>query len=134
MLQSQKDFERDILKHYLKQIKSLFPVYGKYEKRFLMDFEKSIQGYLESDSEMTIEKAISHFGSPADIIQDYMENIDSDDLIKRVHIAQKIRIGVIAIVLIVAIATTTLSVMHYYQYKEAQKAIASVVEIEMGEE
>jgi hypothetical protein len=133
MLKSQEDSERDTLKHYLKQIKSLFPVYGKYEKRFLMDFEKSIQSYLESDAEMTAQNAISHFGSPADIMREYMENIDGDDLIKRVRVAQKIRVGVVAVVLIVAIVAATLSVMLYHQYEEAQEALASVVEVEIEE-
>jgi hypothetical protein len=131
MLKSQEDSKRDTVKHYLKQIKSLFPVYGKYEKRFLMDFEKSIQGYLEGDAEMTVEKAISHFGSPGDIIQDYMENINIDDLIKRVHIARKIRMGIIAIVLIAAIVFTSIFIMYYQHHKEAQKAIVSVVEVEI---
>jgi nucleotide-binding universal stress UspA family protein len=134
MSKLQRDSERDTLKHYLKQIKSLFPVYGKHEKRFLTDFEKDIQDYLQSDSEASVESAISHFGSPADIIQDYMDNIDIDDLIKRARFAKTVRAGVIIIVLIVAIVAATLSVTYYYQSKEAQEALASIVEIEIDEE
>jgi hypothetical protein len=134
VLKFQKDSEQDTLKHYLGQIKSLFPVYGKREKRFLADFEKNVRDYIQDDPEATAESAISHFGSPADIIQDYMEYIDIDDLIKRVNIAKKVRLGVFIIVLIFAIVAVTMSIMRYHQYKEAQQAIASIVEIEVGEE
>jgi hypothetical protein len=133
MVKSVSGSVRDTLKHYLKQIKSLFPVYGKYEKRFLMDFEKSIRDYLQNNSETAVEEAISHFGNPGDIIRDYIGNIDVDDLIKRVHIAKKVRIGVISVVLIVAIVAVMISVKHYYLHKNAQDSIASIVEVEIGE-
>lgn len=62
-------------KRYLKEIKALLPVYGKYEKRFFRDIKDSI-GELESEN-ITYEFLCKELGRPEALIVNYYQEIDS---------------------------------------------------------
>ena len=68
-------------KRYLKEIKALLPVYGKYEKRFFRDIKDSISE-LESEN-ITYEFLCKELGRPEDLIVNYYQEIDSHYLRKQ---------------------------------------------------
>ena len=60
-------------KRYLKEIKALMPVYGKYEKRFFHDIKDSI---CELDAEhITYEMLCRKLGRPEDLIVNYYQEM-----------------------------------------------------------
>ena len=68
-------------KRYIKEIKALMPVYGKYEKRFFHDIKASI---CELDAEhITYEMLCRKLGRPEDLIVNYYQEIDSTYLRKQ---------------------------------------------------
>ena len=79
-------------KRYLKEIKALLPVYGKYEKRFFRDIKDSISE-LESEN-ITYEFLCKELGRPEDLIVNYYQEIDSHYLrkqLKRMIMKRKTR-------------------------------------------
>lgn len=83
-------------KRYLKEIKALMPVYGKYEKRFFHDIKDSI---CELDAEhITYEMLCRKLGRPEDLIVNYYQEIDSTYLRKQLKRTRSIKAVVLIIV------------------------------------
>ena len=83
-------------KRYLKEIKALMPVYGKYEKRFFHDIKDSI---CELDAEhITYEMLCLELGRPEDLIVNYYQEIDSTYLRKQLKRTRSIKAVVLIIV------------------------------------
>ena len=85
-------------KRYLKEIKALLPVYGKYEKRFFRDIKDSISE-LESEN-ITYEFLCKELGRPEDLIVNYYQEIDSHYLRKQLKRSRIMKITIIAILIL----------------------------------
>ena len=70
---------------YIKDLKHLFPVYGKKQKVYLHTIKASIDDYYDSSTTPSYEDLIDHFGSPQEIIGDYIREQDTQDLLKQVN-------------------------------------------------
>ena len=108
-------------KHYLKEIKALMPVYGKYEKRFFHDIKASI---CELDAEhITYEMLCRKLGRPEDLIVNYYQEIDSTYLRKQLKRTRSIK----AVVLIIVLLAVVISLCHlgflYSLYLDGKDAI-----------
>lgn len=58
----------------------MFPVYGSYEKRFYTDLKNNIAEYTKKFPDANISDLESEFGSLANVIREYLSNVDSDYL------------------------------------------------------
>ena len=85
-------------KRYLKEIKALLPVYGKYEKRFFRDIKDSI-GELESEN-ITYEFLCKELGRPEALIVNYYQEIDSYYLRKQLKRSKLMKITIILILIL----------------------------------
>ena len=108
-------------KRYLKEIKALLPVYGKYEKRFFHDIKDAI---CELDAEhITYELLCRELGRPEDLIVNYYQEIDSAYLRKQLKRTRSIKSAVLIIVLLaVGISLCRLGFL-YSLYLDGKNAI-----------
>lgn len=113
---------------YLKDVKSLFPVFQKEEKLYFQKFKLTVQKETE-DHELTYQDCIDKFGSPKEIIIDYYEEMDSNKLLKRIqnqHFFRKTFYILSCSIIIVSLVACALI---YKSYLEVQENHATGLEI-----
>lgn len=110
-------------KKFLKQVKHLLPLLSKQEKRFLKDFEISIHEYLTENPNATTEDLSTEFGTPNDIVHEYIDSIDSEYIIKRICVKKMIRRIALTILLIAVLLLLVHTAFTYLAYLDAQNAV-----------
>lgn len=119
-MSSQMKKELDV---YFKQIKKLFPLYSKEEKRFLQDFKKAVYDFVSLSADCSFEDVIERFESPSDVVHNYISSIDQEYLFKKMSIVSLLK----KILLTITIALILYFGMHYYYlynlYIETQNQI-----------
>ena len=108
-------------KRYLKEIKALLPVYGKYEKRFFRDIKDSINE-LESEN-ITYEFLCKELGRPEALIVNYYQEIDSHYLRKQLKRSRIMKIS-ITVILLLAIGLFICRIVFLYNlYLDGKDAV-----------
>jgi len=90
------------IKKYLKHIRTLLPMYSRQEKRFLNDLKTSIEKHISENPDTSLEDITAKFGTPNDVVYDYIESVDFEYIMKRLSTRKTIK-RVAAIILILAI-------------------------------
>jgi hypothetical protein len=116
---AQQKFEND-LKHYFKEIKSLFPVYGEKERQFLANLMSDIEKHIESNPVSDYMQLISSFGEPKVIVSRYIADADSAYLAKQIKTTKLVRIGVVAAIIAIVIVVSSVVVIKYVDYIKGQ--------------
>jgi hypothetical protein len=109
---AQQSLEND-LKHYFKEIKSLFPVYGMKEKQFLASLKSDVDEYIASNPASDYAQLISVFDEPKIIVAQYIAEADAEYLSKRIRVARVVRICATIIVIAIIVATVSIISMNY---------------------
>lgn len=107
------------LRHYYKQVKLLIPINGKDKKRFLNDLQGNIDNYIENNKDVAMKDIMEHFGTPPELVSDYIKDLDSDEIYKKVSnsvIIKRLIASIIFVLLLIGIVWT---VFLYKGYKEA---------------
>ncbi|WP_394920618.1 DUF6120 family protein [uncultured Robinsoniella sp.] len=114
-----------IMKCYTRNIRLLFPVYHKYEKRFFMDFQTNVQEYVDVHPECSMDNLIEEFGTPKDVICEYLSSMDSEYYLTHIKSSKNIKFGIF-ITTIAIVILFMLRVIFLLQVKqEAEKAIVT---------
>lgn len=106
-----------ICKKYLSEIKSLFPIMGKHERKYLSKFSVIVEEYCDEENITSIGDLYKEFGQPYIIVGTYLANIDIIRLSKRINFAKWMKRGLVAILLL---ALISLSMFTATIYKEHQ--------------
>jgi hypothetical protein len=112
---------RNDLKHYFKEIRSLFPVYGEREKQFLAKFMSMVDEYIATNPDSNYMQLSSVFGEPKTIVSQYIADADSEYLSKRIRTSKAIKRCILVIVLLAIISVAIFGVRNYMLYIESQK-------------
>lgn len=96
------------VKRYLRNIRSVFPIYSSYEKRFYEDLKNSIEEYTYNAKINSFSDLENEFGSPTKIICDYLSSVDADYLSKQLSRIKYLRIICISIVVVCIISLSIL--------------------------
>jgi hypothetical protein len=108
------------LKHYFKEIKSLFPVYSEREKQFLVGLMSEVDEYIALNPDSDYAQLISVFGEPKTIVSQYIAEADATYLLKRIRTARFIKLGVVVVIIAVVIAAASVITLKYMDYVKAQ--------------
>lgn len=104
-------------KKYLRNIKKLFPIYGKKEKEFL----HSIQHQIGNIDNCQYDNLVEELGDPTDIISSYYQQIDKDYLMKKLNIKKIIKFACILITIFVLLTCLWRVYVLNKAYEEFQK-------------
>ncbi|MCI8337525.1 MAG: hypothetical protein HFH62_02420 [Lachnospiraceae bacterium] len=107
---------------YYKEIRTIIPSRGKYEKRLLKTYEEKISELNENKPEISYEELHNRMGDPTEIINDYYDGVDTAYLIKRLRTTKCIRTGLLTLliaVLIVAVIYLGVNYKIYYDIVDA---------------
>lgn len=113
-----------IARKYIRQCRTLFPVYGKSERTFLNRLKVQVNEHLDLFPDLSYEKLVEQFGTPKEVVMEYYANADDDYLLKRMNFVKHVRIflSVIAFALIVFFAYRS-----YVIYESFQEIIDSKI-------
>ena len=115
----------DITK-FEKMVRDMFPIYGPYEKRFYTDLKQNIAEFCEYKEHIAFLDLQEKFGSPTDIIQDYLDNVDPDYLIRQLSRTKYIRFSCSFIVLGIIVVLTVWNITNYISYKTFQENLPAM--------
>lgn len=116
------------LKKYLKTIRSLFPIYGPYERRFYTDLKNNIFEYSKNCMEPSLSDLENKFGSPPNIISEYLANIDTNYLSKQLSRSKYIRNTCACTIIALIIALVIWGGSNYKSYLDFQDALPAIEE------
>ena len=74
-----------ITRKYIRQCRTLFPVYGNSERTFLNRLKVQINEHLDLFPDLSYEELVKQFGTPKEVIMEYYANADDDYLLKKYY-------------------------------------------------
>ena len=105
----------------MSQVKTLFPMIGSSERKYLVNLSKTIQDYCLEENVSTLEEIYDGFGRPNEVVNVYVSNIDTSKLIKRIKVTKWIKVGIIILLLISLIGVSVFGITIYKEYKIYQQ-------------
>ena len=116
-----------ICKEYISEIKSLFPINRKMEKTYLNKMATDVDDFCEENNITTIDELYQNYGTPEDVVHNYISLLDRKTLVKHINTAKLVKIIAVSILVAVTIATTIWGVYKYnmFQIEKRQEVVIS---------
>ncbi|MCD8051769.1 MAG: DUF6120 family protein [Clostridiales bacterium] len=83
---------KDCVKGYLRAVNRLFPIMSKPERAYLAHLKASIRDYFGERQPATVEEVAAAFGSPEQVLADYLDQAEPDYLLRRIRLARRWRV------------------------------------------
>ena len=80
--------KNNLCQQYIKRIKSLFPIMGKEEKKYIKQLSVEIADFLDNEKLHNLDELYKEFGHPNDVVNNYFRLYDTDKIIKRIRIGK----------------------------------------------
>ena len=121
---------------FIHNVGILIPVKNKDSKKFLNDMRMSIDDYVSEHNQSTMDDIVAEFGTEKDIALDYIESLDTDNLIEQLSKTALIRklIAIVTVSAITALLIFTLYMQHSYNvFKENMMKYEKTVVEQIGD-
>lgn len=114
-----------ICKNYISEVKSLLPLYGKNERKYINSLKTTVTDYCEEENIQSINELYDNFGSPNEVVYKYFENTNTDIIIKKIKKTKyfKILIGAIVLSLFISTVAYCLLIFSEYQMMKRQEMV-----------
>ena len=114
--------QNKIIKNYKREIRYLFPVFTKNEKRFFNDICGTITDYTTECENFTLDSLIQEIGEPKDIVSRYLLDMDGEILRKSLSRTKYVRFT-FGVIISAAIVTSVFKIgTDYLAFLEATDA------------
>ena len=110
-------------KKYLKIVYKLLPYHGKNEKRFFNDFKCSIDDFCEFHNDSTDKDFINEFGTPSEVVSEFLKAQSSDYLLKQLTRKKLRQIGLAVFIAILIAGLSIFSIFCYKAYWDSKNSI-----------
>jgi uncharacterized membrane protein len=114
---------KNCIKEYLDNCKTLLPMYGKNEKLFIQRMNDSLLEFEEEKSDLNYDNIVKRFGTPSSVVNAYIENLDTDTLIKNIKRTKIIKKIAISIIVIISLVSLSVAGYELYKYNQLCKQI-----------
>lgn len=111
----------NICKAYVSQVKAILPVWGKKEKTFVKKLHDNLCDYCEDNNTTAIDELYKGFGTPQEIVFDYISLMEPNEISKRINTAKYIKILAASLISLALLATTYLGFYTYFTHQIAQE-------------
>ena len=118
-----------ICKEYISEIKSLFPINRKMEKTYLNKMATDVDDFCEENNITTIDELYQNYGTPEDVVHNYISILDRKTLVKHINTTRLAKI-IVASVLVAALAVTSIIGIYYYNIYQIAKSQEVVISYE----
>lgn len=106
-----------ICKAYVSQVKAILPIWSKKEKAFVRKLQCDLYDYCECNNINTIEELYKSYGTPQEVVFEYISLMEPDVISKRINTAKYIKIAIIVILILSTIFTGTVCMIMYSEHK-----------------
>lgn len=114
--------QNKIIKNYKREIRRLFPVFTKNEKRFFNDICNTITDYTTECEDFTLDSLIQEIGEPKDIVSRYLLDMDGEALRKSLSRTKLIRF-VLGLLIVLSLTMGILKIRaDYLTFLEGRKS------------
>ncbi|MGF6375155.1 hypothetical protein M2140_000189 [Clostridiales Family XIII bacterium PM5-7] len=110
------------VKHYIKDIRGLMPVYSKVEKQYLSFLQERIFDYINENPFCTMENIYKQFGDPKDIMEQYLFSLEHEYIQDKLRVKRKVAIVSTACIVVILIIGIVFSVKYYQDHLLAREA------------
>ena len=127
------------IKKYIKNIWTIMPMHTKKEKFYLNELKKleilyvDNYEYLDDHPQCSYDDIVQQFGEPKDIVVNYIQNSDENNLIKRMKLKSIIQKFLIFFSVICTILAIFFSVLWYDYIQEQKNSIIYEIETTITE-
>ena len=106
-----------LCKEYIKEVKAMFPVKGKKERKYIKQLSKDIEDYCEESKATTKEELYENYGNPVDVVAEYFSAIGAPYVIKKIRISKYIKALIAVIIAVILVLTTVYGVVLWEEHK-----------------
>ena len=106
-----------ICKAYVSQVKAILPVSGKKEKAFVRKLHSDLRDYCEYNNINHIEELYKKYGTPQEVVFEYISLMEPDVISKRINTAKYIKILAISLISLALVATSVFALYIYSEYQ-----------------
>lgn len=106
-----------VCKQYIEDVKSLFPIMGKNERKYINKLKTDIEDFFEDSRLKTKEDLYKSYALPNDVVNNYYSSISTEDLIKKIKISKYIKRFLIILTVVVLIVVSILSTMFVFDHQ-----------------
>ncbi|WP_461812631.1 DUF6120 family protein [Faecalimonas sp.] len=85
---------------YLKEVSKRQEVKGNKGKKFIENLSNDVEEYLIENPQATYNEVVENFGTPQKIVDEFLLNQDSEDLLKNIKKKKHIKIFVVFLIVI----------------------------------
>lgn len=104
-------------RQYISEVKSLFPLKGKAEKEYINKLISDVSAYCEEADVSSKEDLYSSYGTPEDVVHNYLSLSDTAYIAKRIRVSTQIRRMAVALIVLAAITTSACCLYFYHLYQ-----------------
>lgn len=106
-----------LCKEYIKEVKAMFPVKGKKERKYIKQLSKDIEDYCEESNATTKEELYENYGNPVDVVAEYFSAISAPYVIKKIRISKYIKALIAVIIAVILVLSTVYGVVLWEEHK-----------------
>lgn len=107
-----------ISKEYISEVKTLFPIMGKSEKKYISNLKTTVEDYCGNVDITSKETLYENFGTPNDVVNSYYSTVDINYIIKKIKSAKYIKICFTIILILAIVAVSTYCLISYSEHKD----------------
>lgn len=101
-------------KEYIKEVKSMFPVKGTQERKYIKNLNKDITDYCEEANTTTKDELYENYGNPIDIVSEYFSATGTSYVIKKIRFGKYIK-ALIAVIIALALIVSSIYCVFWYE-------------------
>lgn len=116
--------EAKAIKKYFRNIRLLMLMRNHDSRKYIRTLKFSVADYIENHPDCTADDVICHFGTPKDIVLEYIESIDIEQLYKKLRLSRYIKM-IIGIIILGIILTSMYRMWILYDIR--QEALQHVI-------
>lgn len=112
-----------ICKAYVSQVKAILPVWSKKEKAFVKKLHNNLYDYCEDNNVTAIDELYKGYGTPQEIVFEYISLMEPEAISKRINTAKYIKIlvmGLLILSTILSFVVCTIVFSEYQTYKREE--------------
>lgn len=94
-----------ICKQYIKEIKTLLPLKQKAERKYLKKLQADIDDYCENANVVTKYDLYENYGTPAEVVRNYITFMDTKVLMKSLRFSKIVRACTVILIIAIIVAT-----------------------------
>ena len=117
-----------LCKEYIKEVKAMFPVKGKKERKYIKQLSKDIEDYCEESNATTKEELYENYGNPVDVVAEYFSAIGAPYVIKKIRISKYIKALIAVIIAVILVLSTVYGVVLWEEHKMFMREEVVIVE------